>query len=825
MKKVLLAGAFLSIAAIAAAFASGNPISKKQLEALRVETGIKIDGQLDEPEWLMATPGEGFVQTSPHPGQPSAQRTEVRTLYSDVALYVGAILYDTAPDSILQELTDRDNLGNTDYFGVIIDAYQDGLNGVGFIVTPAGIQYDIKYSALDGNFGSSSVQSGDTNWDAVWDARAQRTEEGWIVEMVIPYAAIRFPNQPEQRWNINFVRQLRRLREESFWNPVDPEQAGLMNQSGELTGIRDIKSPLRLSATPFVAVYAENIHDKSADPANSWGRSINGGMDIRYGINDAFTLDMTLIPDFGEAISDNQVLNLSPFEVRFNENRQFFTEGVELFNKGGLFYSRRVGGRPLGYWDAYDQVGENEEMLSNPAETQLINATKISGRNKKGTGLGLFNAVSAPTHATIRDLATGDERQVQTNPLTNYSVLVFDQNLRNNSYITLLNTNVWRSGETYDANVTGLVFDLRDKANDYSLTGHGALSQQYFPGQPDLGHTYTVGLRKMSGEWRWGANYGEESDTYDPNDLGFLYNNNSRNWSAWASYNRFKPFGAFNRAGAEIWTGYNRLYAPNSFTDAGINVNVWATTRKFFAFGAWVYLEPFDARDYFEPRVPGRFVIVPSSFNMGGWISTDYRKKLAFDLETNTRFFDEEGRWRVNLWMGPRYRFNDRWSMQTSHIFSYFPKDIGFSTFDENDQPILGRRDWVTIENGIQSNFTFSNRMALSFRLRHYWSAVRYEALFDLNQDGTLAPSDYNAFRDNSFNSFNIDCIYRWRFAPGSDIFVIWKNSILGYHEELDTVRYSYGRSLDQLFELPQRNSLSLKLIYYLDYQLITSKF
>jgi len=779
---VLLAGSCTFL------FAAGGPNPKKQTEALRIETGIKLDGVLDEAGWQQARIADSFVQTAPDPGAPSKQRSEVRILYNNVAVFVGATLYDTSPDSILQELTDRDQLGNTDYFGVIIDAYQDGINGLGFFTTPAGVQYDLKYSAVSGGGGLSIVQSGDTNWDAVWDARARRTPEGWSVEMAIPYSAIRFPDHPEQTWHINFVRQVRRAREESFWNRVDPEQQGLVNQSGELNGIRDIKSPLRLSATPFVAVYGENMHDRHADPGNSWGRSISGGMDIRYGISDAYTLDMTLIPDFSEAVSDNQVLNLSPFEVYFNENRQFFTEGVELFNKGGLFYSRRVEGR-------------------------LINATKISGRNKKGTGLGLFNATSARTVS-----------EAGTSPLTNYNVMVFDQNLKNNSYFTLLNTNVWRSGAAHEANVTGTVFELRTKDNNYSLSGSGALSQLYYPDSTSLGHTYNLNLSKQSGQWRWGLNYNVESDTYEPNDLGFLYNNNSSGYSGWFSFNQYKPFGAFNNGGAEIWMGYNRLYRPGEFIDFEININAWLNTRKFFTFGLWTYLEPAGFRDYFEPRVQGYFYKIPDNYNFGGWLSTDYRKKLAFDVETNYRIFNEEQRRRFNLWISTRYRISDRWNFRLNNAVSFWPNDVGYAASGESGQPVFGRRQWNTVENSLQTNFTFTNRMVLSFRLRHYWSGVEYREFFDLEKDGTLANSAFDEFSDNSFNAFNIDCIYRWRFAPGSDLFVIWKNTIAGAADESESVQYDYLKSIDQLIDLPQRNSLSLKLIYYLDYQLITGK-
>ena len=226
--------------------------TKKQTSALKIEEGITIDGILDEASWLNLAPATELTQIEPHPGKKATQRTEIKILYDNSGLYVGAVLYDSQPDSILQQLSQRDELGNTDWFGVFIDAYRDGINGVSFIITPAEVQFDAKYSA----FGE------DESWDAVWEAKTQITSEGWVIEMKIPFAAIRFPDVNEQTWHINFGRVIGRGQEKSFWSYVNPQVNGFLNQAGYLKGIEDIKSPFRLQATPFLAVYGEQYSDK-----------------------------------------------------------------------------------------------------------------------------------------------------------------------------------------------------------------------------------------------------------------------------------------------------------------------------------------------------------------------------------------------------------------------------------------------------------------------------------------------------------------------------------------------------------------------------------
>lgn len=241
---------------------------------------------------------------------------------------------------------------------------------------------------------------------------------------------------------MNFVRYIQRHNETSTWSPINPNINGTVNQWGHLTDLANIEPPLRLVLMPYLATYYYNTPETDGSNTtynNSY--SASGGLDLKYGINESFTVDMSLIPDFGQVQSDNTVINLGPFEVRYNERRPFFTEGTELFNNGNMFYSRRIGGQPINYYNVYDQLSEGEMVEHNPIQTQLLNATKFSGTTKKNLGIGVLNAIGAPTFATIRNETTNETRRIETAPLTNYNVLVLRQNLPHNSYIGFYNTN------------------------------------------------------------------------------------------------------------------------------------------------------------------------------------------------------------------------------------------------------------------------------------------------------------------------------------------------------------------------------------------------
>lgn len=781
------------------------------MDAFKMNAQINVDGELNENVWLSSEVATDFIQNTPVAGEASMRKTEVRLVYDNSAIYVGATMYDER-DSMTMTLSQRDDLGNADWFGVIFDPYNAGTIGFAFLVTSAGVQIDELHD----------VENIDANWNAVWKSAVTIHEDKWVAEIKIPFSALRFSKENQNDWGINFARNIRRNREESYWNDYDPTRRNLISQLGKLKGIKDVDSPLRLAFSPYVSGYIENYDGNTA-------YNYNGGMDLKWGVNEAFTLDMTLIPDFGQVQFDNQVLNTSPFEVRFNERRQFFTEGTELFNKpGGTFYSRRIGGRPLNSGAVFSDLDSNEIVSSNPATSQLLNATKLSGRTKKGTGVGVFNAVTGRMDAEIQDTLTGEKRLYRTGPLSNYNVFVIDQNLKNNSSIALTNTNVWREGFAYDANVISGVVDIYTNEQQYNFWAVGNMSQIINEDSSDLGHQIITGIEKSGGNLKGGITYTEIGKGYNPNDLGFNTVTNLRTVRAWGSYNIYKPFWRFYRFWSSASVQYASLVKPNVFSSVAIDGNVGGSFRNFLAAGLDLYLQPFRNHDYFEPRIDGRFYEDDAMVFFGGFISSDYSKPFALDVNGGWFQYFEDNRVGFDLNISPRIRFNDKWFLvyRYSQNNAYLEEGVAltneFSIPIIGDDPVFAKRDRTTITNTIDLSYIFNNKMGITFRLRHYWSKLDYNEFFILNEDGKMTPTNYTgldandeSIHDNSFNAFTIDMAYRWVFAPGSELSLVWKNSIFTFNDE---VQLNYFENVGNLLNDPATNSISLKVLYYIDY-------
>lgn len=788
-------------------------IDSKSLKAVKTLQAIKIDGDLSEDAWQNASVASDFTQNAPNTGKPSQFQSEVKILYDNTGVYIGAMLYDTHPDSILKELGTRDaGENNSDLFQVAFDTYFDKQNAFSFMVSAAGTQTDARH--FTNNSGSDEGQ--DLNWSAAWSSTVKIKNNGWVVEMKIPFSAIRFADKPEQVWGINFMRVVRRHREKSYWNEINPSVNGFVNQFGKMEGLQDVKPPLRLMFFPYLSSYL--IHDGAS---NQISPVLRGGADVKYGINESFTLDMTLVPDFGQVQSDNIVYNLSPYEVRFNEYRQFFTEGTELFNKGDMFYSRRVGGRPLHFSDVAANLGKGETILKNPNATQLINATKISGRTPKKLGIGFFNALTNKTNAIIAD-STGKTREEETTPLTNYNMLVIDQPFMKNSYVSFVNTNVTRFGGDADANVSMLMAKIADNKNTFAFNGDIRLSQNYGTSAKNLlGHSYNLAFGKYSGKYLFELNHKEVSNTYEQNDLGYLSNNNEISTGLYLTAQHFGAGKKIIRRRHVLNIDYGQYYANRAFSSLQLTVNNFILTNSFFAAGLNGEFYPVGAHDYYATRVFGRYISLPSGGWLNGWISTDYRKKFALDL--NAGYFKSFEIANDDFWFGvsPRYRVNNHLSIIYNLDTDFPRKEIGWATVDKEGEPIFGKRDVSTLTNILTTTYTFTPRMSLSFRLRHYSLFTKYEEYYRLDEQGKWYNYPQNESHDLSFNAFNIDCVYSWEFRTGSFLSVVWKNAISDYQ---GIYIPSYYNNLRRTFDSPQTNSLSVKVVYFLDSQVFKKR-
>ena len=786
---------------------------KKVLQTKFISEKIEIDGKLDENTWQTASIANDFIMFDPDNGKaiPENKRTEVKVLYDNDAIYIGAIMYDDNPEKILREITQRDNFGTSDLFGVFINGFNDGQQDFQFFVNAADGQADCITTDTNGE---------DYSWDAVWKSKAVITDKGWVVEMRIPYAALRFSGENKQTWGLNFFREIRRDRQKFTWNFIDSKLGTFTQQTGVLEGIENIKPPTRLFLLPYSSFYV------NADSKQKTYGTLKGGLDLKYGINDAFTLDMILIPDFGQTKYDDQILNLGPFEQQFNENRPFFTEGTDLFSKGNLVYSRRIGGNPINYPTA----GADEEIIDNPASVNLINALKVSGRTKNGLGVGILNAVTEKTSATIRNNNTQEVRKEVVEPLANYNVLVLDQRFRKNSSVAFVNTNVTRNGSFRDGNVTALVWDLNTKKNTYNLAGDFKYS--YINGiENKKGINSQLNFSETSGKFRYGVGADITTKDFDNNDLGINFETNYYSLYGNASYRILNPTKYFNSFNARI-NAYSQFQKETGkLQSSNINFQINSNNKKNHYFGIGFDANPVETFDYYEPRTADRYVIRPTKIGGFIYISTNYNNSFAIDVNPSYAFFDESGRNSYGFSIGPRYRFNDKLSL--NYNFNFFRQNNNKGYIDSiNDDLnsatrntiVFANRNVITYSNTLSGKYSLNSQMTFNISLRHYWSYAENKNTLSLEQNGRLADfTGYTTNKNSSFYSWNADLSYSWWFAPGSQVSVLYRNNAGAFERDINK------EFRDNVTNLLNNDALShvfsISVRYFIDYNQVKNKF
>ena len=403
--------------------------------AARATVPIRVDGVLDEAAWGRAREITGFTQSRPQEGRPATERTVVRVLYDARAIYIGAILYDRAPDAIVATVLKRDQPHrDNDSFTVTLDTYHDRRNGYLFETNALGAKYDAQIVGEGGSTvgGSGSRSAFNPNWDAVWDAAGTLTESGWQVEMEIPLLSIRFDRDRLDPWGINFRRTIRRRSEESYWSPV-PSQYGITRLSlgGDLTGLEGLVPPRNIEVQPFaIGSFAQLPVDAAiAGPPLEDDWAGDAGLDLKWGVTPSLTLDVTANTDFSQVEADNQQINLTRFSLFFPEKRHFFLENAGIFQFGGA-----IGG-PIGFPGSGRVIGFHSRRIGiseDNTEVPLIGGGRLTGK----AGPWSLGFMSLQTEA------------VELQPSTNYGVARVRREIGARSTVGVLFTNLLQGGDS-----------------------------------------------------------------------------------------------------------------------------------------------------------------------------------------------------------------------------------------------------------------------------------------------------------------------------------------------------------------------------------------
>ncbi len=842
------------------------------LPAVRIHgEAPRIDGILDDEAWKLAPVATDFIQLEPNEGQPATERTEVRVLYGDDALYVAFRAFDSSPDSIAAQLTRRDQNSYSDRVHVLIDSYFDRRTAFHFAVNPLGVKQDFyRYDDIHE----------DSSWDAVWEAATRIDDQGWTAEIRIPYSQLRFGNQDPQTWGINFGRDIARRNEMSLWAPIRQSDAAVVSRSGELRGLTGLGSPRRVELRPFSLA---RLSRAPGDDSNPFYRSndvfASGGLDLKYGLTNDLTLDLTVNPDFGQVEADPAQVNLTAFETFYPERRPFFIEGAGIFNFGigigngdmgseSLFYSRRIGRPPQGSADPRGGHAESPDL------TTILGAWKVSGKTQGGWSIGLLHAVTAEETARI---ATGDGARLEepVEPLTNYGVARFQRDFREGrSAVGFIGTATNRHKDVADdlllrsgAYTGGLDVrhrfgrDNRFEVNGYLLGSHVRGSPEaleltqrapsrYFH-RPDANHLeYDPGKTSMSGwagnlelfkmgggYWKWATAAVVKSPGFEANDLGYQRDADLVLHAAYLGYNRHNPTDRLRRWNVGVNAFHGWSFGGENLV-LGSNLNGSFTLPNYWGGHAGVNREFSSFSDAALRGGP----LLRTEARTNGWfgISSDERKAIRGSWNNNMSRASESDSWSASTSLNVRWRPSGRTSVSVGPFLSRNVNDAQWvqRVQAQENHYVLGRMDQKTLGLTGRMDLTFSPDLTLQLYAQPFVSAGEYSAFqqvadprarsyhdrfspvevalvngeyrADLNGDGTA-----ERFRNPDFNvrQFRSTAVLRWEYRPGSLLYLVWSQ---GRNHFSRDGRFQVTESLGDLFRQDAENVLMLKVSYWI---------
>jgi len=847
----------LALALPAAAHAQARPASQPGqahggaavpvVRAVRTTAGVQVDGRLDDAAWAEAPPVGTFTQVDPDEGRPASEATEARVLYDDEAIYIGIRGRDRG--RISTRLGRRDmELGDSDWFGVVIDSYHDHQTAFSFDVNPSGVRRDA----------TKTDNGDDLSWDAVWEAEASVDSAGWSAEYRIPFSQLRF-NPREAAWGIQVERIIGRRNEYAVLSFTPKSERGGIARYGHLEGLTAVPTGKRLELLPYTVARAEHI-DPGLNPFRTDREyAASAGLDLKYRLTTDLTLDATINPDFGQVEVDPATVNLSAFETVYQEKRPFFVEGSEIFSfgpgtlaaGGGLFYSRRVGGR-------YSPLSPPTALADPPRETDILAAAKLSGKTAGGWSLGFLDAVTAREEARFQT-EEGPERMV-VEPLTNFFVGRLRRDLRaGQSYVGAMVTSVTRDLESdalaaalpSQALTAGVDFLHQFADRQWALTGfvsgslvHGdslaIMRVQRFPWRyfqrPDAEHlevdpgagslsglSAEVELRKQAGaHWLGSVGAATISPGYEISDLGSQRRGDRFDVDGSLSYREQTPgkrlrYWSLTGTARREWNHdgdhiYTSLFLGGFWQSLGYwsgNLNAGYTPRGF------------------DDRLTrgGPLAARPSNWRVYASLDSDYRKPLT-GYGSVYYFEDEAGGWNLELNAGAGVKTSPRWNLSVGPYLSRFATPAQYVAAVPDDTPagLFGERyvfaplDQTTFALETRFNYTFNPELTLEVYAQPFVSSVDYGASRYLTAPRTFdfAPEAEDGVTTGDFNyrSLRGNAVVRWEWRPGSTLYLAWQQQRESFEDVGD---FRLGRDRRALFNAEPDNVFLVKVSYWLN--------
>jgi hypothetical protein len=692
------------------------------VQAMRVAHAPAIDGHLTDESWGLAEPATGFTQRDPDEGQAATERTEVRVLYDDQAIFIGIRMFDREASRISQRLSSRDGDADADWVSVYLDPMHDHKTGVQFRVSASNVQADNVIF---------NDQWDDSTWDAVWQSATAVDADGWSAEIRIPLSQLRFTSADRQTWGINVARFIRRKNETSWLELTRKTESGLASRMAHLQGLDGINPRRHLELAPYTAAREEFIAPDAGNPFNDGARAFAAvGLDAKYGITSNLTLDGTVNPDFGQVEVDPAVVNLSAFETFFDEKRPFFLEGAQTFGNFGrdgatdnwgfnssdpnIFYSRRIGRAP--------EISPSGDFIDAPHATTILGAAKITGKTAGGWTLAALDAVTDRETARERTGVASDRTTVE--PLTNYFASRLQRTIGRRAGAGLIATMVTRRLDTptlVDALadqayvVGGDGYFFLSEARNWVINGKLAGSrvsgsravietlqgtaQRYFqrPDAPEVsldptrtslaGYNGRVNLNRNSGTWRFNASLWGVSPGFEVNDLGFMGTGDRAGAHAVSTWRKVQPDRLTRSRSFWVSKWYTWNFGRQIQGD-GVQLNGNATLNNYTDLNSGMGL----ARRVQDDRLTRGG---PSASNPSGgfWysnVNSDQRKPVSVEVNTNLNWNETASRERsVNLSVtlkpssrltvstGPRWN----WSHAVAQYIDQFEDPTATATF------------------------------------------------------------------------------------------------------------------------------------------------